>query len=245
MFLDYLPSEIGYVFITSGIWGWIGVVQHFSKTQNQKEKIPQIATLISILVVIFFSAFRMATDIRYVLTCSLPLLYHLRQTLASDKDSLGGKKLFFATYVVVSLFTNVYNLNTSEARWSAAKELQESGVSPKEISAGYGHDAFTLEHECITKILSKLSVLPDPIWKDPQFNQRIISRFGRSYSDEWVPRYILKPSTFFGHKLNLSKNRLEGQSAEPTKYFVYSVFGFKNELALFENSNPVPAWCDR
>ena len=240
LFLDYLPAWVGWVFLSMGTWGLFGLWELIRRHRHQEW--PTFAALGMILI---FTVFRLAADIRYIMTCAVPILILLVKNEPRGRR-LGDLPAYGLAVLFASVFFNLYNLNTSAARWDLARSLEAKGIDPTQISAGFGRDAFVMEDSCIRAAIAKLETTEaPPVIKTEAFRNRIIHQWGRSYSDGWVPRFVIKPSRAFGRDLNLKKNRVVGQEQEPIDRINYSVLGLSNQLAVFENANPQPAWCFR
>jgi hypothetical protein len=247
LFLEYLPRRLTIALLSAGVWGWWGAWPVISKAfydKTSRDRVPVYGTMAAFVVVWIFSTFRFALDIRYMMTWSIPILYHCRAELRERKHLLGKQPVFVLAALVITVFMNLYLMNTTAARWSTAADLEAQGATKKEIAAGYGYNIFMIGSECMYNTVDKLvKDHGENVWKEQIFYDRFISRYGWVYEDGWVPRFVIKPSKIFGYPIYLKRGRLPGQDSDPVKFIDYSVLGIPNQLAVYQNSNPKIAWC--
>lgn len=245
-FTDYFPRFFAVFFISIGAWGWWGIWPLVRKLEIDRENLPVYGTVAALGAMLVFSVFRFCLDLRYIMSWCIPIAFHLRGPLELSRPI--GEKLWYAVPVLaVSLFLNSYLMNTTEARWRTADELAATGTPRNQISGGYGWNTYYTASDCIYAAIKKIETQlgTSDIYKRREFFDRVVNQYGRSHEDGWVPKYIIKPQKLFGYSLNLQKYRMPGQDAPPMKTVNYSVFGLPCALAVFENPNPVPAWCDQ
>lgn len=246
LFTDYYPPIVSTFLNSLGIWGFWGLYPLFRRRIQTTDPLPILGSLVALAVIAVFCTYRFAVDLRYVMSWSLVVLFHFRGQLKNPIGVLGKTVLYIVPTLSVSIFLNLYLLNTTDARWQVAAELEKQGAAKKEIAAGYGWSSFMISNDCMVRILEKLRPESrEDIYKDEEFFRRFINLYGRNYEDEWVPRFIIKPSRVFGYQLNLNRWRLPGQENEPIRLVDYSVLGIPSQLAVFENQEPKPAWCDK
>lgn len=244
MFFEYLPPTITIAILTTGLWGWFGIWPLLKECPERQSNIPVLGTLFAFLAVWVFSTFRYAIDIRYTMTWAIPILFHCRKELGQTKDILGKRLAFMLPLLVGTIFLNLYLLNTTAARWAKAAELEQQGILKNEIAAGYGWNTFFIGSDCMYKVVEKLTrEHGEGVWKEQVFFDKFINRYGWAYEDEWIPRFVIKPSKIFGYPLYLRRGRLPGQDSDPIEFVDYSVLGIPNQLAVYENKIGHKAWC--
>lgn len=242
--LEYFPRSIAIGVLSLGVWGWWGIARQFKKIFEDEAAMPAWGTLAAFAVTTLFSTYRFAIDLRYMMTWTLPIIFHLRRPLREIK-LLGQNPFYIWAVLIVSLVFNVYYLNTTDMRWRTAGEYEAQGIPQNQIGAGYGWNLFTIATDCMERALEKVERQTNekPFWKSQLYYDRFLSLYGRTYEDEWIPKIVIKPSKFLGRKLDLNKYRLPGQDSEPIRFIDYTTLGIPSQLAVFENKNPKPAWC--
>jgi hypothetical protein len=244
LFTSYMPPLIGIGLISFGIWGWLGFWDSYRG--SPKNGFPLWSTALALGALLGFGIFRWATDIRFFVVWSIVLLFYCSCSSKNAGFRLGYSRIYLALVLAVSLLANRYSLDTTSARWEAAREYENLGIPRSQISAGLGYNAFHREHNCIKLAKAKLAKkYTGPIWKEPEFFQRIINTYARSNEDEWLPRYVIKPSQMLGKRFDLKLNRSPGQDTEPVRRIPYTTFFLPNELSVFENQEIREAWCFR
>ena len=144
------------------------------------------------------------------------------------------------------MFSNLYNLNTTEARWKAARGLLQEGVAITNISAGFGWDLFHLGYECTQKAIDKIQHFEgDNYQKSQVFYDRIISIAPRIYEDEWLSPYVIKPYRVGMKILHLKHHTHPGQNLPAKRTLAYSVLGVPCEVAIYQIDSSSTAWCFR
>lgn len=247
LFLDYMPPFVSRFANSLGVIGWYFYLRQVDFRSLSKSSQPVIGVGLAVMTLIVFSAFRHAADLRYVMAFVIAILLVVPRKPNETMWLWGRSWTYAVPMLLLSLFTNSFFLNTSEARWQMARDLKARGVPPRSISAGLGHDAFTFEHECLGRLTQYLDAKYDrpDFWKEEEFWVRIISKFNRSYSDEWKPEYFIKPTSIMGKKLNLQLNRYEGQDQAPVEEVKYATFGVPSTIGVFRSPDQQTAFCDR
>ena len=241
LFMDYMPRSIDLAFVSFGVWGLWVVVQYWKQDRQKESNLPLSGTLLAALAILAFNTFRMVNDVRYMMIIAIPMLFGLK---AHSSKILGGKTWIVASLFVATVITNLYNLNTNQARWETAASLEAAGVPTQEISAGYGRDSFTLGFDCGTRVLEKLAkesgtgAIPFN-----RFYETIYAYNTRIYELGWQPRDVIKPAIFFGRRLSLIQHTSELQQQAPKQMIPYTVLGIPQALALFESDKPQVGWC--
>ncbi|MGE3974926.1 MAG: hypothetical protein AB7F59_10405 [Bdellovibrionales bacterium] len=235
LFTGYLPPVVGAAIVSAGVWGLYPVWQ-LMRAYSFSQFALLYGTLFGVFVLSAFNAFRGVQDVRYSIVLSLPFVFCFAR--AARPSSLLGEKWFYLCPVLfVSLLTNLYNLETTSARWKLAESLEQEGISPYNISAGYGRDIFVFEPACIEKALQKAGADRGLLL------ERIMAQFPRVYEDGAKPQFLIKPKKVFGKEITLQKNLREGQDLPPVRVHSYSVFGLPNEVAVIDTGTNVPPWC--
>jgi hypothetical protein len=239
LFMDYMPRMVDLGFVSFGVWGLWVVAQAWKR--RQESEVPLEGTLLAALVLLAFNIFRTVNDIRYMLILSIPMLFTLK---SSGNKALGSKRWVVVSLFAVAVVTNLYNLNTNEKRWETAAELEASGISPREISAGFGRDIFTLGFDCASNVVEKLKKESKGGSIDFHRSSDISSWFNaRPYELGWQPRELIKPAVFFGMQLSLRQHTSELQQQAPKRLIPYTVLGIPQALAVYESDQPRTAWC--
>jgi hypothetical protein len=246
-FTGYLPPVIGALLISTGVWGLFGV---WIEYQRGMDKRLFWGLVLGTVIVISFHSLRVVQDIRYAIVLSVPFLLLLsrRKSLASGPlvVRLGQKIFYLVPIFLVSLLTNLYNLETTEARWKLARELEERQVDPFQISAGYGRDIFVFEPACIQSALRKIVFQKkpsDPLTRNSIYYERVVTKVPRLFEDEATPHYLIKPKMVFGKEITLIKNLRQGQNSEPIKVLNYTVLGLPNQVAVIDTGVNIAPWC--
>jgi hypothetical protein len=222
-FSDYLP-RVGSAFIaTLGVWGLVGSGLLGSLARSKE---------LSVVSIGFWAIYSLkgVNDLRYAMI-AVPLGWWALKNRAAIHMRIGDSWIFSSVAMTLSIFLNLYNLDTVGARWDAARMLEARGVKAQEISAGYGRDVFTLEADC-----TRLAHEKGQNWRP--FVPRV-------YQVEWTPRYVVKPYEFFGRRVGLPVNQMNGQGGSNFEVIPYRSFGFSHALAVYQNGQFVPARCFR
>ncbi len=228
-FSDYLPRSLAALLIAGGVLGWCGVSDLLPKKWSLMHA-PFVAVGCVLLAAY---AFRGVNDVRYTM-----LLVPLVIGVMRPGVRLGSHLGFLIPSMALSIFLNRYQLDTVQARWDLSAQLEQSGADIKSISAGYGHDHFFLESDCIVAASKKVGSL-----QSPEFATRIWRRIPRVYEDGWVPKYVIKPYQLFGVNISLAVHQSAGQNQAPFRIYHYRSLGLPHALAVFKNEYPQLAWC--
>lgn len=234
-FSDYLPRALAILLVSLGIWGWSGTSDLWPKKITWQE----IPFLITAAVILIAYGLRGVNDIRYTMLL-VPMSLWIFHEKLSHKPRIGNNFGFLGLMATLSIFLNRYNLDTVQARWDLARELESSGVMPSLISAGYGRDHFRLEEKCVLAAYEKLG---NPSVESYHFFEHIYRHIPRVYKAGWVPRFVIKPYRIFNKTLLLKSNLTPGQTQLPVRIYPYTSLGVSHALAVYENTSFQSAWC--
>ncbi len=236
-FSDYLPRICAAFLATMGIWGWAGTFDLFKDL-----RLSRIWPSLTGIGIIFSAySFRGITDLRCAMI-ALPLVLFLINSKKLEAPRLGSYPIVALLGLCLSLILNLYQLDTTEARWQVASKLEARGVDTRDISAGYGRNHFKLEWDCVEEKIRKMG---NPQPTDPSFLNEVYAYIPRYYEKGWSPQYLIKPSRFFNKKLDLKSNRMKGQDTAPIQTVQYRSAGITHELGVYRNDDFQQSECFR